>query len=139
MSVKGFNYLSAFAYSISTIFFTSRYFIYYLRFPIVDFSLYSKTSPQLIQYLITFSHLLKASYSNLKNVFSEATFCSVLGTPLPPKSLGQTLHVSLCKICLNTCPFPESMLPVFSLPYIMCLFTTSLHGVLVNIMLICSS
>lgn len=59
--------------------------------------IYSKTSSQLIQYPVTFSHLSKASYSNLRNVFSEATFCLVLCTPLPPKSLGQALHVSLCK------------------------------------------
>lgn len=43
-------------------------------------SLYSKTSPQLIQYSITFSHLFKASYSDLRSVISEATFCSVLYT-----------------------------------------------------------
>lgn len=91
-------------------------------------SIYSKIS-QLIQYSITFSHLLKAPYSNLRSVFSEATFCSVLYTPLPPKPLGQALHVSLCKTCLNTCPFPESILPIFSLPYIICLFTPSLYNV----------
>lgn len=62
-------------------------------------------------------------------MFSEATFCSVLYIPLPPKPLGQALHVSLCKTCLNTCPFPESILPIFSLPYIMCLFTPSFYNV----------
>lgn len=92
-------------------------------------SIYSKTSPQLIQYSITFSHLFKASYSDLRSVISEATFCSVLYTPLPPKPLGQALPVSLCKICLNTCPFPESLLSIFSLPYIMCLLTPSLYNV----------
>lgn len=118
VSIKVFHYLSAFAYSICTTFFIPicpiysiicSYVLFKTSFSIVqEFSLANSVSNPLQSFIQSFLFKPKEC------VFRDYILLSFILT-----YVTQALHIYLCRTCLNMYLLPESILCIFSLPYIM--------------------